>query len=202
MVIDHNYINNCWQDDDGDPQKSGIYMNLPPLADGSNYSRDIRFTNNSCSGRAPRRGAFFYVTGTCRGITVSENDIMSGGHDKCIYIRATREVKAGEGIAIRDIKITNNYIRNYRSPITIGGDLHDPSRDDVATQGVDDDPYVNERVIIAGNQTMNLDVITTIGLTTCYLNQCRKVTVSNNSFVNTAKSVFIAQVRRADRHRE
>lgn len=193
MVIDHNYINTCWLEDDGDPKQSGIYLNLPPLADGSNYSRDIRFTNNSCTGRSPRHGAFFYVTGTCRGITVSENDIASGCADKCIYIRASGQVKTQEGIAIRDIKITNNYIRSFANPITIGGDAQDPSRTGEMEKGRDNDPYVNERVIISGNQTMNLEPCATAGLTTCFLNQCRKVTVNGNSFVNTAKSVLIAR---------
>ena len=193
MVIDHNYINTCWLKDDGDPKQSGIYLNLPPLEDGSNYSRDIRFTNNSCTAHAPRRGAFFYVTGNCRGITISENDISSGGADKCLYLRATGQVKQGEGIALRDIKITNNYLRNFSSPITLGGDAEDPSRTGKANQGHDHDPYLHDRVIIAGNQTMNEESVTTIGLTTCYLNRCRKVTVNGNSFVNTAKSVLIAR---------
>ena len=109
MVIDHDYINTGWVEDTGDPKQSGIYLNLPPLADGSNCSRDIRFTNNSCTARSPRHGAFFCVTGTCRGSTVSENDIASGCADKCIYIRASSQVKPQEGIAIRDIKITNEY---------------------------------------------------------------------------------------------
>ena len=196
MVIDHNYINNYWLDRDEDPRKSGVYFNLPPLADGSNYSRDIRFTNNSCTGRASAHGAFFYVTGNCRGITISENDIACGGDDKCIYIRANSQV-AKDGISVRDIKITNNYIRSYRNPITIGGDAQDPSR--TGQTKLDNDPFTTERVVIVGNQTMNLDPLVNTGLTTCYLNQCRKVSVSGNAFVNTAKSVLVAQVRRDDR---
>jgi hypothetical protein len=133
------------------------------------------------------------MTGTCRGITVADNDISSGGADKCVYLRATSQAKPQEGIALRDIKITNNYIRNFRNPITIGGDAPDPPRTRGLDKGHDDDPYVNERVIIAGNQTMNEESVAPIGLTTCFLNQRRKVTVNGNSFVNTARSVLIAR---------
>lgn len=192
MVIDHNYINNCWQDAGDDPKKSGIYMNLPPLDDGTNYTRDIRFTSNSCTARAPGRGAFFYVTGCIKGLTISENDFLSGGIDKCIYVRANTQVGTS-GIAVRDVKISNNYFRSFRAPITIGGDRYDTSRVSDAEKGVDDDPYTIEQVAISGNQMMEEDAVTTIGLTTCFLNKCRKVIVNGNSFGNTAKSALIAR---------
>jgi len=184
MVIDHNYINNCWIREREEANRSRIYLDLPPLPDGSNFTRDIRFTNNSCTAKAPKRGAFFYVQGNCRGITFSENDVQCAGDDKCIYIRATQPIGKTK-TAIRDIKITNNYFRSFRNPITIGGDRHDPSRTDVFHQGLDDDPCWNERIAIAGNQTYNLEAVDQGFVTACFLNCCRSVNVTGNAFADT-----------------
>jgi parallel beta-helix repeat protein len=184
MVIDHNYINNCWIREGEEASRSGIYLDLPPMADGSNFTRDIRFTNNSCTAKAPKRGAFFYVQGNCRGITFADNDVQSAGDDKCIYIRATQPI-AKTKAAIRDIKITNNYFRSFRNPITIGGDRHDPSRTDAFYKGEDDDLFWNERIVIAGNQTYNLEPVDQGFVTTCFINRCRSVNVTGNAFADT-----------------
>lgn len=188
MIIDHNYINNNWLDSDGSAEQSGIYLNLPPLPDKSNYSRDIRFTNNSCSARAPRWGAFFYVEGSLKGLTFVDNDIASGGGDKCIYVRATQPV-GPEDLAVRDIKITSNEFRNFRNPITIGGDLNDPSRvsDEPGEwpQGKHDDPHWIGRVSIVGNHTHSESPVDKEHLTTFFLNRCRKVSIGNNGLFPT-----------------
>jgi hypothetical protein len=171
-------------------------MNLPPKLSGTpNYSRDIRFTNNSCTGRAPRRGAFFYVEGMCRGITFSGNDISSPAVDKAIYIRPTERLErdgvspAGE-VAIRDIKITDNYFRSFSNLVTIGGDLHDPERTrrpkDDPHRGQDDDPWLVQRVIIAHNQNMMEGNSTGFGLTGIYLNRVHQAVVQANTLVETA----------------
>jgi hypothetical protein len=201
MVIDHNYVNVFDVGDapeaklDG-PTNSGIYMNLPPKLSGTpNYSRDIRFTNNSCTGRAPRRGAFFYVEGMCRGITFSGNDISSPAVDKAIYIRPTERLErdgvspAGE-VAIRDIKITDNYFRSFSNLVTIGGDLNDPERtrrpQGDPHRGEDDDPWLVQRVIIAHNQNMMEGSSASFGLSGIYLNRVRQAVVQANTLVETA----------------
>ena len=184
MVIDHNYINNCWIREGEEASRSGIYLDLPPLPDGSKFTRDIRFTNNSCTAKAPRRGAFFYVQGNCRGITFAGNDISCAGDDKCIYIRATQPIGKTEA-AIRDIKITNNYLRSFRNPITIGGDLHDPSRTETFYQGEDNDSCWNERIVIAGNQVYSLEEVDQGFVTGCFINRCRSVSVTGNTFADT-----------------
>jgi hypothetical protein len=210
MIIDHNYINvydtmEAPEAHSSDPVYSGIYLNLPPLISTdsqTNYSRDIRFSNNSCTGRTPTRGAFFYVEGNCRGITLSENDISCAGADKCIYIRpgqpmASRDPLAQADVAIRDVKINNNYFRNWRAPITIGGDKRDPARTDLPpkdpARGRDDDAACIQRVIIANNQSMQEGPTTRIGLTHAYLNRCRQVSISGNTFDETAGFGFALQ---------
>ncbi|MEI2727218.1 MAG: right-handed parallel beta-helix repeat-containing protein [Verrucomicrobiota bacterium] len=210
MIIDHNYINvydtmEAPEAQLPDKVYSGIYLNLPPLvASGprKNYSRDIRFTNNSCTGRAPGRGAFFYAEGNCRGITFSENDISCAGADKCIYIRpgepvASSDPLAQSDVAIRDVKITRNYFRNWRAPITLGGDRNDPARSELAekniARGCDDDAAFIQRVIIADNQSMQEESVTRIGLTHAYLNRCRQVSISGNTFDETVGWGLAAQ---------
>ena len=203
MVIDHNYINvhdvgHASEADEPGPWNSGIYMNLPPKVheDGShgNYTRDIRFTNNSCTGRAPSRGAFFYMAGMCRGLTFSHNDISSPAIDKAIYIRATHRleedgVSRADDVAIRDVKITHNYFRSFRNIITVGGDAEDPERlarsVDSDYRGHDDDPGWIQRVVVAHNQNMMEGSSDTLGLTTCYLNRVRQGVVESNTFTET-----------------
>jgi hypothetical protein len=188
MVIDHNYINCAWvPSPKGDYTFSGIYLSMPPARDGANHSRDIRFTNNSCTGGLPDRPAFFYLEGVCRGVTFADNDVSSGGMDKCVYIRGS-EAFGDEDIAVRDIKVTGNYFRNYANPITIGGDRHDPSR-----PGTHDDPYFNDRVLISDNETQNEPAVERIGLTTCFVNRARQVTIRGNSFVATAHSAIVTR---------
>jgi len=207
MVIDHCYIN-VNDTPYGSPNKydakwSGIYMNLPPKkadkTDG-NYSRDIRFTNNSCTGRAPTRGAFFYVEGMCRGITFAGNDISCGfGNDKCIYIRPTANlevdsVSKASDIGIRDIKIYDNYFRNWQSFVTIGDDKDDPSRDlqdGNSLAGKDVPLYSVQRVNITNNQSMHESNTENKGLTSCYLNYCRQVIISNNNFAEKLNSGIV-----------
>ncbi|MFC0529323.1 right-handed parallel beta-helix repeat-containing protein [Phytohabitans kaempferiae] len=181
MVIDHNYINCAWVGSPpGDYTYSGIYLRLPPAADGANHSRDIRFTNNSCTGGLPDRPAFFYVDGVVRGVTFADNDVSSGGMDKCVYIRGSQAF-GDEEVAVRDVKIVDNYFRNYATPITVGGDAGDPSR-----PSGDDDRFFTDRVIVSGNQTQNEPAVERIGRTTCSLFRCRKASVTGNSFVDTA----------------
>ena len=170
MVIDHNYINTVWIDAGSDETKSGIYINLPVI-DGQ-YSRDIRFTNNSCTGRSPGDGAFFYVKGAVRGVTFADNDVSSGGADKCVYIRST-EAADGTDTGIRDVKIYGNYFRNYKNPITVGGDSK-----------AKDDFYI-DRVIVMGNQTMNEAAVERIGKVGINLSRCRSVTLTGNTLCPT-----------------
>jgi len=205
MVIDHNYINvhdvgEAPEAREPGPWNSGIYMNLHPRTNAGNYTRDIRFTNNSCTGRAPSRGAFFYVEGMCRGLTFSHNDISSPAIDKAIYIRATKRleqdgVSRADDTAIRDIKITHNYFRSFRNVITIGGDAEDPERlaqsENSVLRGVDDDPWWVQRVVIAHNQNMMEGASDTLGLTTCYLNRVRQGVVESNTFTETAGSALV-----------
>jgi hypothetical protein len=210
MVIDHNYVNvhdvgQAGEARDPGPENSGIFMRLPPTvasAGPQNYSRDIRFTNNSCTGRAPSRGAFFYVEGMCRGLTFSHNDVSSPGIDKAIYIRATQRleqdgVSRADDTAIRDVKITHNYFRSFRNLITIGGDADDPERleqpVDSPARGRDDDRWWVQRVIIAHNQNMMEGETDTLGLTSCYLNRVRQAVVESNTFVETAGSALIVR---------
>jgi len=186
MVIDHNYINTAWLKSLKqalEAANSGIYFDLPPMPDASNYSRDIRFTNNSCTAKAVGEGSFFYLEGNCRGVTFADNDVSCGGDDKCIYIRASRPVHGD--VAVRDIKITGNYFRNFKNPITIGDAAYDPSR---TTSGENSSNipenklYWNERVQIRGNQTQNWPSVAKNLYTTCFIHKCRQVTVANNSF--------------------
>lgn len=210
MIIDHNYVNvhdvgEAAEARDPGPQNSGIYMKLSPTVESAgpqNYSRDIRFTNNSCTGRAPVRGAFFYVEGMCRGLTFSHNDVSSPGIDKAIYIRATRQlqrdgVSRADDTAMRDVKITHNYFRSFRNVITIGGDADDPERaeqpEDSPLRGRDDDPGWVQRVVIAHNQNMMEGATDTFGLTTCYLNRVRQGVIDSNTFVETAGSALIVR---------
>ena len=133
MVIDHNYINvvDTFQAPEAkspDKRYSGIYMHLPPACpqDGVvRYSRDIRFTNNSCTGRAPADGAFFYVEGMCRGITFSHNDISSPLSTRCIAIRPLAQAppthpESQPFHSMQDVKITDNYFRTWMRLMEIG----------------------------------------------------------------------------------
>ena len=204
MIVDHCYINSLWEKaPSDDPQWSGIYLNLPPKPGGIEpgygselYSRTIRFTNNTCLGKTPRNGAFFYVEGNLKGLTFQGNEIDSGGGDRCIYIRATRPL-INTDVAVRNIAITDNTFNDFRNPITIGGNKHDPSRLDPtagyqetkekagAAMGRDDDPYWIEGVLITGNQTHYLPILEKFQLAGCFLNRVRQATVSGNRFAKT-----------------
>lgn len=176
MVIDHNYINTVKLDAGSDETKSGIYMNLPSI-EGA-YSRDVRFTNNSCSGRSPGSGAFFYVKGAVRGITFADNDVSSGGADKCVYIRSTDLAAPGNEVGVRDVKIAGNYFRNYQNPITVGGDGYDPSR----TGGKAKDDFHIDRVIVSNNQIMGeIPEIERIARGGIHLSKCRSVSITGNT---------------------
>lgn len=180
LVVDHCYINTLWRDDQDDETKSGIYMNLPGsgVAD---TSRDIRFTNNNCTGRSPGNGAFFYLMGTIHGIIFQSNYMCCGGADKGVYIRATEHYKADDDFSVRDVLISDNDFVNYRTPITIGGDLHDPSR-----PGVHEDTYFNERVTISNNRSQYDPGNEEIGLSAVFANRCRKLIIQGNNFAPTA----------------
>ncbi len=134
MVIDHNYINvvaneNTEQRSDPDARWSGVYLNLPAkrTPDGAvHYTRDIRFTNNSCSGRSPANGAFFYAEGMCRGITFAENDVSCAIQARCVYIRPDGSgVGADANVGIHDVDISGNYFRNWSNLVTIGAETRD-----------------------------------------------------------------------------
>lgn len=129
MVIDHNYVNvydtmDASEQLEPDARWSGIYMNLPgkKMPNGSMLStRDIRFTSNSCTGRAPIDGAFFYVEGMCRGITFADNDISCAGADRCVYIRPTMaDTGVNTRAPIRDVDVSRNYFRTWWNPVTVG----------------------------------------------------------------------------------
>ena len=98
MVVDHCYINSLWLPlPSEDPKWSGIYLNLPPKPGGivpgygsELYSRKIVFTYNWCAGKTPRDGAFFYVEGNLKGLTIHGNDFASGGGDRCLYVARQR----------------------------------------------------------------------------------------------------------------
>ena len=208
MVVDHCYINvhdtpHSSASTEPYPERSGIYMNLQPLQAGKNssYSRDIRFTNNSCTGRSTSQGAFFYLEGMCRGITIADNDISCGyGNDKCIYIRPTSQlnvdgVSKASDIGIRDVKIYNNYFRNWKTLITIGGDKQDPSRQSLPPQdvsaGKDTPSYRVQRVNIFNNQSMQESGTENVALTGCYLERCSQVVISGNNFAEKKSSGIV-----------
>ena len=210
MLIDHCYINSLWYSlPSGDPKWSSIYFNLPPKPGGINpsfgselYSKKIIFTYNWCAGKSPRDGAFFYVEGNLKGLTIHGNDFASGGRDRCIYIRATQPLLNSD-VAVRDIEITNNYFNDFRNPVTIGGNKYDPSRVNPspgyqesneqasAATGRDDDTQWVEGVMITGNQTFYLPNLEKTQLTGLFLNRVRQVTVSGNKFAKTNGSSVI-----------
>jgi hypothetical protein len=177
IVIDHNYMNTLWGDAGDEARYSGIYMNLPPSPDGRSYSRNICFTNNYVAGRAPKHGAFFHLQGVCRGIDISNNFIGSGRSGKCIQVLPGQPIGPGD-VAMRDIRITENYICDYRRAITIGGD---------------DSLGWTEGISIAGNQTFFHPSPNPIGETTVDLIRARAASVVGNAFAETAGSSLIAR---------
>ena len=210
MVVDHCYINSLWEKlPSEEPKWSGIYLNLPPKPGGIDtgfgselYSKSIVFTYNCCAGKTPRDGAFFYIEGNLKDLLIHSNNIASGGGDRCIYIRATTPLIKSD-VAVRDIAITDNIFNDFRSPITIGGNKHDPSRVDPApgyqepkekagaAAGRHDDQAWIEGVKITGNQTFYLPVLEKIQLTGFFFNRVRQVTVSANRFARTSGASVI-----------
>lgn len=211
MIVDHCYINSLWLPAEADPKWSGIYMNLPPKPGGidkgygsSLYSKLIYLTNNTCGGKTPERGAFFYIEGNVKGVFIEGNNFSSGGGDKCIYLRPTLQID-DTGVAMRNIEIRNNYFNDFRNPICIGGDIHDPVREnfDYAfhypemgrdgygfNRGRDDDPYWIENVVIAENQTFYLPIVGRRHLTGVYLNKCRQVSITGNNFMESDSTAY------------
>jgi hypothetical protein len=196
MVISGNYINvhdvgNAPEALEPDARWSGLYFNLPARRrEGAppDYSRDIRFVDNSCTGRAPRDGAFFYVEGMLRGLTLSGNDVSSGGADRCIQIRATEELSepdgdTGDNVAIRDIKITANYFRNYRNIITTGSGFGDSMRNGVDRPA--SDLYQVQRLIFAHNQSMMEGPTEATQLTAGYFARVRQLVIDGNTLAPT-----------------
>jgi hypothetical protein len=209
MVIDHNYINvydtfRAPEAKLADPKYSGIYLNLPPRDKGDGnyaYSRDIRFTNNTCIGRAPSDGAFFYVEGMCRGITFSGNDVSSAYAARCIYLRPLPSVPSSWNqnvpfVSLRDVKITNNYFRNWPTIATIGKGI--PHLLNSNSGGEMDSQAWIDRVIISGNQSMS-ECDSAPDTCEKYLNQsemlmlfgCRDISIDSNTFAKTGKSALL-----------
>ncbi len=197
MIVDHCYINSLWLPSPSEEAKwSGIYLNLPPRPGGIEpgfgtelYSRQVVFTNNTCMGKTPRNGAFFYIEGNVRDVTLQGNHIASGGGDRCIYIRATRPFLDTD-VAVRDIKISDNYFEDFQAPITIGGNKQDLSRTS-NNAGQDDDPYWVEGVTITGNRSYYLPVTEKYQLTGILLNRARRVLVQANTLARTSGSSVI-----------
>ncbi len=134
MIVDHCYINTLWLPGGDEATWSGIYMKLPPkpggIADGYGselYSKLIIFTNNTAAGKSPRNGAFFYVEGNLKQLVMSENQIASGGADRCIYVRPTTALM-GQDTGVKDVEISHNIFNDFRNPITLGDKAFDPSR--------------------------------------------------------------------------
>jgi hypothetical protein len=157
-----------------DARWSGIYMNLPGkrMPDGSMLStRDIRFTNNSCTGRAPENGAFFYVEGMCRGITFADNDISCAGADRCVYIRPTM---ADSGInarsPIRDVDISRNYFRTWWRPVTVGDDTS---------------PFYVKRVIVSHNRNDYEGDLNSLGQVGVDVRHGEQVIIDGNALAET-----------------
>ena len=196
MVISRNYINvydvgDAPEAREPDARWSGLYFcmpaqhreNAPP-----NYSRDIRFVDNSCTGRAPRDGAFFYVEGMLRGLTIEGNDISSAGAARCIQIRAMERldkpgVGAADDIAIRDVKVTNNYFRSYRNIITVGMGHRDPMLG--GADGAERDPFWVQRIIFANNQSMMEGGTEHAQLTACHFDRVRQLVLEGNTLAPT-----------------
>ncbi len=180
MIVDHCYINSLWQScPSGDAKWSGIYLNLPPKPGGIDpgfgtqlHSRRILFTNNTCLGKTPADGAFFYVEGNVRDLTIQGNSIESGGGKRAIYIRAT-EPFFDTDVAVRDISILNNTIQDFAYPIVIGGDA--------------DSSFV-EGVNITGNLTTYIKLIEKNQAMGVTLNRVRRINVSGNRFAPTNSS--------------
>ena len=176
MVMEQNYLNTNWGSPGDGPRYAGVYLNLPPLEDHSNSSRNIRFTGNYVSGRTPPGGAFFHLSGACHGVEISGNHFSSGGGGRCIEILPTMPM-GDDGVAIRDVRVTNNYVVNYRAPMVIG-------RDSV-------DGWV-EGLLIQGNQSTLAPVLKDIGETGCVLTRVRKGVVSGNAFAPVSGSSVLA----------
>lgn len=183
MIVDHCYINSLWlPSPSDDPKWSGIYMNLPPRPGGivkefgsQLYSRRILFTNNTCLGKTPGKGAFFYVEGNVRDLTIEGNSMESGGGIRGIYIRATTPF-LNTDIGVRDVTITNNMIQDFAYPIVIGG--------------TDDTAFV-EGVTINDNRTTCLTVIEHNQVTGITLNRVRRVGINSNRFAKTDGSAVV-----------
>lgn len=183
MVIDHCYINVLDMPDvftkrPLNASHSGIYMNLPPYAsgEGSNYGRNIRFTNNSCTGRAPEGGAFFYLQGMLRGLTFADNDISSGNAASCLMVEPQGVLNEGAvhqepDTSIRDVKVYNNYFRNWRNIVTIGSAKAPGSKS----------TYV-QRVNITGNQSVYEGVSRFDTETGLNISCARQVIIAQNNF--------------------
>lgn len=187
MVIDHNYINvvaneNTEQRADPDARWSGVYLNLPAkrTPDGAvHYTRDIRFTNNSCSARSPEKGAFFYVEGMCRGITFAENDVSCALQARCVYLRPDGSgVGADANVGIHDIDISGNYFRNWSNLVTIGAET------------VDGDTPVSrvKRAVVARNRNTFEAALHHAGGTAIIARNAEQVVVDTNLLAETGGS--------------
>jgi len=185
MVVDHCYINALWQAlPSDDPKWSSVYFNLPPKPGGvapgygsELYSKKIVFTYNWCAGKTPRDGAFFYVEGNLKGLTIHGNDFASGGGDRCIYVRASQPL-INSDVAVKDVEITHNYINDFRNPIVIGG-------------GRNSDTNWVEGVMIVDNQTFYLPVCEKIQQTSFSLNRARRITINGNKLAPTGGSSLV-----------
>ncbi len=180
MIVDHCYINSLWQScPSGEAKWSGIYMNLPPKPGGIDpgfgtqlHSRRILFTNNTCLGKTPADGAFFYVEGNARDLTIQGNSIESGGGKRAIYIRAT-EPFIDTDVAVRDISILDNMIQDFAYPIVIGGEA--------------DNSFV-EGVNITDNRTTYIKSIEKNQAMGVTLNRVRRINMNGNRFAPTHTS--------------
>lgn len=200
MVVDHCYINSLWETlPSQDPKWSGIYLNLPPKPGGIDpgfgqqlISKSLVFTYNFCAGKSPRDGAFLYVEGNMNGMRVIGNEFASGGADRCIYVRASLPLTNSD-VAVKEIAISDNIFNDYKNPITIGGNRHDPSRlgGGAADVGSHDDPYWIQDVTITGNRTYYLPVLEGGQIAGMFLNRVRGATVSGNSFTKMKAAAVI-----------
>jgi len=209
MIIDHCYINSLWLPNPSeDPNWSGIYLNLPPKPGGIDpgfgselISRSIVFTYNCCAGKTPKDGAFFYIEGNLRGLTIHSNEFSSGGGDRCIYIRTTNPLIQSD-VAVKDIMITDNIFNDFRNPITLGEKEY-PHQSDILINIIDsngNESNKNEKlkssvwmqgVKITGNKTYYLPILEDIQETGMFLNRVCQATIANNQFTGTKGSSVI-----------
>ena len=141
------------------------------------------------------------MEGNLKQLVMSENQIASGGADRCIYVRPTTALM-GQDTGVKDIEISHNIFNDFRNPITIGDKAFDPSRQNTppengfqrrkngSLKSHSDEAWV-ESVLILDNQVFNLPVLEKGLLTTIFLHRARQVTISGNTFAKTDGSAFI-----------